>query len=289
MLVAGSDLDAVMTQNWAMPRPPKLVAVNVDAADAAKNWAPDVLVVADAREGVEAIAAQLAASGRRPDSGALDALGTRLLAIGDSVTSDIQSDEPRALALLAALRTGLPDDAAIVADMCIPGYWIGGFHAPDMPRRLAYPLGWGTLGFGLPAAIGAALAHDGPTLCVCGDGGFLMGCGELATIAQERIPLTILLVDDGGYGMLRFDQQRAGDEPFGVDLGSPDFAALAEAFGVPAQRVTLDDLAPALAAAAGSREPRLLLLEAALRPPPTTSPRWYRTRRADRPNTEEET
>ena len=94
--------------------------------------------------------------------------------------------------------------------MCIPGYWIGGFHAPAAPRRLAYPLGWGTLGFGLPAAIGSALAHDGPTLCVCGDGGFLMGCGELATIAQERIPLTILLVDDGGYGMLRFDQEQRG-------------------------------------------------------------------------------
>jgi acetolactate synthase-1/2/3 large subunit len=287
VLVAGSDLDAVMTQNWAMPRPPKLVAVNIDAADAAKNWAPDVVIEADAREGVEAIAARLVASGRRPDSAALDALSTRLQAIGDAVTSDIESDEPQALALLAAIRDGLPDDAAIVADMCIPGYWIGGFHAPAMPRRLAYPLGWGTLGFGFPAAIGAALGNDGPTLCVCGDGGFLMGCGELATIAQERIPLTILLVDDGGYGMLRFDQERAGDAPFGVDLGSPDFAALAESFGVPAQRVTLEVLASALAASAG--EPRLLLLEAALRPPPTTSPRWYRTRRADRPNTEEET
>ena len=59
VLAVGSDLDAVMTQNWAMPRPAKLVAVNVDAADASKNWRPDVLVEADARLGVEALAARL--------------------------------------------------------------------------------------------------------------------------------------------------------------------------------------------------------------------------------------
>ena len=55
VLAVGSDLDAMMTQNWRMPRPPRLVAVNVDAADAAKNWQPDVVVEADAREGVEAL------------------------------------------------------------------------------------------------------------------------------------------------------------------------------------------------------------------------------------------
>jgi thiamine pyrophosphate-dependent acetolactate synthase large subunit-like protein len=67
---------------------------------------------------------------------------------------------------------------------------------------------------------------------VSGDGGFLFACGELATAAQERLPLTALIVDDGGYGMLRYDQRRAGAEPYGVDLHTPDFVALARSFGL---------------------------------------------------------
>ena len=121
--------------------------------------------------------------------------------------------------------------------MCIPGYWLAGFHTPAAPRRLQIPLGWGTLGYAFPAAMGAALADRGPAVAVCGDGGFLFACGELATIAQERIPLTTVIVDDGGYGMLRYDQDVHGDERYGVDLHTPDFAALATAFGIRAETV----------------------------------------------------
>ncbi len=136
------------------------------------------------------------------------------------------------------MDAALPDDAVVVVDMCIPGYWIGGYRRVPLPRKLAYPLGWGTLGFGFPASLGAAVAGAGPAVCVTGDGGFMYACGELATVVQERIPVTIVLVDDGGYGMLRFDQRRAGDEPFGVDLARPDFVALAASFGLPAFRST---------------------------------------------------
>ena len=74
-------------------------------------------------------------------------------------------------------------------------------------------------------------------MSVSGDGGFLYACGELATAAQERIPLTAVIVDDGGYGMLRFDQDLKGDPRAGVDLHTPDFVALARSFGVRADAV----------------------------------------------------
>ena len=119
--------------------------------------------------------------------------------------------------------------------MCIPGYWIAGFHGFHAPRRLQYPMGWGTLGFAFPAALGASLAGTGPTVSISGDGGFLFACGELATMAQEQLPLTAVIVDDGGYGMLRYDQELAGDETYGVDLRTPDFAALAASFGIRAR------------------------------------------------------
>jgi acetolactate synthase-1/2/3 large subunit len=106
----------------------------------------------------------------------------------------------------------------------------------------------------------------------------MYACGELATVMQERIPLTIVLVDDGGYGMLRFDQVLAGEEPFGVDLLTPDFAALAASFGLPSTRV--EGFGPefehALRESIDDGEPRMILVRASLKPPPTTSPRWYR-------------
>jgi acetolactate synthase-1/2/3 large subunit len=175
----------------------------------------------------------------------------------------------------------LPADANVVCDMCIPGYWIAGFHAFCAPRRLQYPVGWGTLGFAFPASLGAALAGTGPTVAICGDGGFLFAAGELATVAQERIPLTTLIVDDGGYGMLRYDQDLAGSERFGVDLRTPDFEALARSFGIRAQTVhdVGQELGEALAEHVADPEPSVLVAKAeALTPPPTTSPNWYRRR-----------
>jgi acetolactate synthase-1/2/3 large subunit len=172
----------------------------------------------------------------------------------------------------------LPPDAVVVADMCIPGYWLSGYRRVPRPRALAYPMGWGTLGFAFPASLGAALADTGPTVCVCGDGGFLFACGELATVAETQIPLTVVLVDDGGYGMLRFDQELAGDQPFGVDLVGPDFAALARSFGIGASTVRGfgADFEDTLRHSVTTPAPSVIVVKARLKPPPTTSPRWYR-------------
>jgi acetolactate synthase-1/2/3 large subunit len=192
-----------------------------------------------------------------------------------------------ALRFLDAVARALPPDAVVLADMCIPGYWLAGFRSFARPRLLQYPLGWGTLGYAFPASIGAALAGGrGPVVSFSGDGGFLFACGELATAAQERLPLTAVIVDDGGYGMLRHDQDRQGVPRHGVDLQTPDFAALAEAFGIRAETVDgLDDaFGEALSAHVEDPAPSVLVARAAaLPPPPTTSPQWYRARAAAAP------
>jgi acetolactate synthase-1/2/3 large subunit len=107
-----------------------------------------------------------------------------------------------------------------------------------------------------------------------GDGGMLFALGELATVAQERLALTVVVVDDGGYGMLRYG--REGDPDNGCDLSPVDFVAVAEGFGIPAERVDGlgDDYGQALAKAVASGEPRLIHAFARLTPPRTTSPRW---------------
>ncbi|MCW2679537.1 MAG: thiamine pyrophosphate protein central region [Frankiales bacterium] len=255
VLVVGSDLDAMNTQGFRQPQPPTLVTLDLVEP---VNYAPDVLVRADAREAL-----------------------LRLL-------FELKDDESRApwwspvgarpaMPFLDALEAALPADAVLVADMCVAGYWYGGYGRVQQPRGLAYPVGWGTLGFGFPASLGAALSGR-PTVAVVGDGGFLFGCGDLATAAQEQLPVTVVLVDDGGYGMLRYDFTKDGEQPVGTELEPPDFVAMAHAFRVAAREVTVEELADAVAAGIASGAPNLLVVKATYDPPPNTSPNWYRVK-----------
>jgi thiamine pyrophosphate-dependent acetolactate synthase large subunit-like protein len=273
VVAIGSDLDGVQTQNFSQPQPPALVAINLDPAEPATNYRVDVLLEGDAARLAGALADQLPERSH-------DGLAERLHGVRAEACAAL---DERALRFLDALRFAVPDDGVLVADMCIPGYWIAGFVVPAAPRRVQIPLGWGTLGYAFPAAVGAALAGGGPVVSISGDGGFLYACGELATVAQERVPLTAVVVDDGGYGMLRYDQDVAGEARYGVDLHTPDFAALAESFGVRAERVDgLDDeFGEALARHVQDPRPSLLVASTPepLVPPPNTSPNWYRRRR----------
>jgi acetolactate synthase-1/2/3 large subunit len=272
VIAVGSDLDGMMTQGWKQPQPPHLVAINVDPRDASKNYRPDVVVEADARQAASALADRLG------ERGGLDSLQRRLRDINRGVRERVAGEDPEASAFLEAIEVALPAEAVLVCDMCIPGYWLGGFHRTPGPRKLTYPLGWGTLGCAFPQGLGAALAGVGPAVSISGDGGFLYACGELAAAKQEAIPLTAVIVDDGGYGMIRYDQDLHGDPREGVDLANPDFVALARAFGVRADSVDGlgEHFGMALKGHVALKEPTLLVARAALGPPPNVSPRWYR-------------
>jgi thiamine pyrophosphate-dependent acetolactate synthase large subunit-like protein len=268
----GSDLDGVQTQNWAQPQPPRLLAINLDAEDASKNYRVDEVLPLDSAHACAALAERV------PSRDGLDALAARLAHVRAEACAGLHPD---ALRFLDALSFALPEDAVLVVDMCIPGYWAAGFRTVATPRRLQVPLGWGTLGYAFPAALGAALARTGPVVSLSGDGGFLYAPGELATMAQERIPLTAVIVDDGGYGMLRYDQALSGRPTYGVDLHTPDFAALAQSFAIRAETVEgLDDaFGEALSRHVEDPEPSVLVARApALVAPPNTSPNWYRRR-----------
>jgi thiamine pyrophosphate-dependent acetolactate synthase large subunit-like protein len=254
VIVVGSDLDGINTQNFKQPQPDRIIALN---ATPIVNY--EVEQYADSLS--------LNAGNRRPWT---DTKALRARAI-----ERLKDEQPVEMDFLTKFADALPENAVVSADMCIPGYWIAALHHFAKPRQLLYPMGWGTLGFGFPAAMGPAAAGI-RTVSVNGDGGFLFACGELATVAQQGLPLTIVIVDDGGYGMLRYDQVQAGRATFGVDLARPNFAALGEAFGIPS--VHVPDFGKDFAAALNSEPPNLVVVDAAMEPPPTTSPRWYRGR-----------
>ncbi len=262
LLAVGGDLDGMNTRNWTMPRPPKLVTLDPALPRDAPEWPADAAVTGRLGDALRGLRDRLPTHPAWAPDGLRKEVLARLAA--DPLTSE-------AITLVEAVESARTAETVLVCDMAVAGYWVGGYASAPGPRRLAYPVGWGTLGFGLPAALGAAAAGR-PVIAVCGDGGLMMAVGELATLVQEQLPVTVLVVDDGGYGMLRYDQIHAGDAEVGVDLVTPDFPALAAAFGIPARQVTLRDLAGALAPAEG---PRLVHLRARLTPPRTTSPRWH--------------
>ena len=107
----------------------------------------------------------------------------------------------------------------------------------------------------------------------------MFALGELATYAQESLPITLMIVDDGGYGMLRYDQQVFGHPERGVDLLTPEWTSLGAAFGIAVERVDgPDQVAAALDRAWEANlhgEPRIIVWSQRLHPPRTTSPRWF--------------
>ena len=267
LLAVGSDLDAMNTQGWRVPFPRPRVVVNIETDDLRRNYAADVAIEADARAALRALAAEL----EPQKHGAAKRVAQTRDAARRSLKKSREFKQP--FGFVETLRVALPDDAMLIADMAVAGYWAAGYFPAAGPRTFAYPLGWGTLGFALPAAIGAA-ATGRKTVVTCGDAGFLFAPGELATAVQERLDVTVLLVDDGGYGMLRFDEDERFSNRFAVDLTTPDFVALARSFGLKARKTTIKKLGADLAWGLKQRGPALIVLEARWAPPLTTSPRW---------------
>ncbi|HUB69075.1 MAG TPA: thiamine pyrophosphate-binding protein [Acidimicrobiales bacterium] len=270
LLAIGTDLDGMMTKNATLRLPPKIFDINVDRERTEAGYQGVVPVIADAK-----VALRYLLETAKPRSvGPADQLAELQSRVWARLAADPRTSQ--AVAFLRCSAAAAGGKAVIVNDMTIPGYWLGNYYRAPGPRTVQYPVGWGTLGYALPASIGAAFGSDKPVLTVCGDGGFMFAVGELATIVQEDLPITILLVDDGGYGMLRYGNAPAAGPVPGADLVRPDFLKLAEAFGIRASKVTSvgPELERAIRQGLESGQPRMVLCEVSLFPPKTTSPRW---------------
>lgn len=274
LLVLGSSFDGMNTKNWRIDLPARRAAVTLGAT-VRQTIEFDCLIGADVGLALEALLDECDAMGiaERPAWMQVSGLREQIL---DRLKADDRTAVP--VAFVEQVDAAWPAGGAVVCDMAVAGYWYGGYSSQPRARRLQYPVGWGTLGYALPAAIGPASVGI-PTLAVCGDGGPMFALGELATYAQESLPITLLIVDDGGYGMLRFDQQVFGHPERGVDLLTPEWHSLGAAFGIAAE--TVDDvtgIGPALQRAHEANlrgEPRILVWKQRLFPPRTTSPRWF--------------
>ena len=210
----------------------QLIRIELDAQQMVRNCAPDIALLGDAKASTEALLALCAAPTCGDSTGAARAAFTRAQGM-DELTDTMRAD----IALLHHLRDALPD-ALWVGDSTRLVYAGNMGFAARRPRSwFNASVGFGALGYGMPAAIGAALAD--PTrkvICLAGDGGLQFTLGEMGTAMEVNANLVVLLLNNSGYGEIKSAMQAAAVEPVGVDLHTPDFVALALSYGWKAQR-----------------------------------------------------
>jgi acetolactate synthase I/II/III large subunit len=259
LVCIGTELGAETTGQYSLRPGGQIVQIDA-AAERIGGTYPALGLVGDAKAVLGAILERLPI--REPD-GQADRAARE---VRDRIDRGLD-EQGRELerGLLATIREALPRDAVHAWDMTILAYWAGAHFPALSPRRFLYPLGSGTLGYAWPAALGAKAAlPDTPVLAVAGDGGFLYNVAELASARQNRLGAKLLLVDDGGYGILREYQRDSFGETFAVDLVQPDFVALAEAFGVPVRGTTPETLGENLSWALAEEGPAVVVLRTRL-------------------------
>ncbi len=166
-------------------------------------------------------------------------------------------------AFMADIRAAVPAGMQTYWDMTIAAYWAwscwdaksGQFHSAQ---------GAGGLGYGYPGAIGGAVGLGERVLAVSGDGSAMYSIAELATARQHNLPVTWLIVDDGGYGILREYMVEAFGKATATELAGPDFVKLAESFGVPARRTAPDGVRKALEESLAAEGPNVVVVEATI-------------------------
>jgi len=231
----GARLTEFDTGRFGLKLPPQHIQV-VEDSSYAGNRIPSTLVTGAIHEIADAFTQALAARPAWCDIAAIKSRETeRLEALGQD-----------AYAALQLLRSSMHRHDVLVNDQSILNYWASAFFPVLEPRTFLYPAGSGTLGYGLPAAIGAACAmrQSGEArkiLCIAGDGGFQYTQHELATLAQYGLPVKILLVNDESYGIIAFLQRSMFGQTHEIALKNPDFCRVAEAYGIRAERVTSID------------------------------------------------
>jgi acetolactate synthase-1/2/3 large subunit len=235
MIVAGSRLRGNETLKNQLKLPAHRIQIDVDPAMEGRAYSCRMFIRGDAAAALAgaatrldgrfapdpAFAGDLAAARRAAVMGLCDALGPNYTALADAV------------------RARLPKGAPWVRDITLSNStWGNRYLELDDPRQGVHSLG-GAIGQGLPMAIGAALARPEPkTVLLVGDGGLMLGIGELATAVQERANLVAILMNDGGYGVIRNIQDaHYGGRRAYADLVNPDFGALARALGLWHRRV----------------------------------------------------
>ncbi|MFE1285386.1 thiamine pyrophosphate-binding protein [Streptomyces sp. NPDC058751] len=259
LLVVGSGLGELSSNYHTFEPRGRVIQIEADLGKLESNH-PAIGIHADARL---ALSALLETVEERPDPAAADRVRAVLARVAERIAAQELTLEQD---VLASVRRALPAGSPSFWDMTILAYWAWAAFDPRGTNTMHSAQGSGGLGYGFPAALGAAAADPThPVLAVSGDGGALYSIAELATARQHDMDVTWLIVDDGGYGILREYMTEGFGETTGTELARPDYVALAESFGVPGVRTTPGTLEADLAKALAEPGPSVVVLPTRLR------------------------
>jgi len=217
------------------------IHVDLDPAEICKNVHVDLGIVADVRGVLEQIVPLIARSDR---TAWIERIAVwKSDAAEREILSHLDSDALTAPEAVHAIWRQTTGEALVVTDVGQNQMWAAQYYASSQPRSFLSSGGLGTMGFALPAAIGAQIARPRDEVWViAGDGGFQMNVQELATVVQEDLPLRIAVLNNGYLGMVRQWQEQFYDKRYeATKLLNPDFVRLAEAYGLKAWRGTAAD------------------------------------------------
>jgi acetolactate synthase-1/2/3 large subunit len=240
---------------WGTDKNLKIVRVDSDPEEPARQRKPDVAIVNDAAPALRKLIDALGKTNQRRTS-RRDEMQERQA----KWRKRLEKLAPQ-LGYLAAIRAELPEDGIYVDEVTQVGFVARLAFPVYKPRTFLSPGFQDNLGWGYATALGVQHARpDVPVVSISGDGGFLYTSNELATAMRHRIPLVAIVFADGAFGNVRrIQQERYGNRVIASDLHNPDFVKYAESFGVAAERATTPDaLRAALKRALARREPSLI-------------------------------
>jgi acetolactate synthase-1/2/3 large subunit len=239
LIALGMRFDDRVTGNLkTYARSAKKIHVDIDRAELNKNVRVDVAIAKDLRVALDEWLPQVKPGDRSAWLAHINALK------GDTAVRDIQNlpDDGHLYAahVINDIWRLTKGDAVVVTDVGQHQMWEAQYYKHDRPRTLITSGGLGTMGFALPAAIGAKIAcPDAEVWVVVGDGGFQMTMPELATLVQEKLDINIAIINNGYLGMVRQWQEFFYDKRYAATpITGPNFAKLADAFGIAATTVT---------------------------------------------------
>lgn len=243
----------------------KVIHIDIDPAEIGKIREADVPIVGDLKGVLESMIAQLEKDDAKPDTGAWrDQIATwrERYPIYHANVGDDDAEIVPELVMQELSRQLDPDNSIVVTEVGQHQMWAHQFIDREHPRTFLSSGGLGTMGFGFPAAIGAAIANpDTCVVCIAGDGSFQMNSQEMATAAINHVPLKVLILDNRSLGMVHQWQKLFYDERYSQTLlePNPDFVKLADAYGWHGLRITKpDEVASAIGTMLASDGPFLL-------------------------------
>nr|WP_298687273.1 5-guanidino-2-oxopentanoate decarboxylase [uncultured Dongia sp.] len=254
------------TEMYPEPKPlqfgGKLIRIDIDSEQLVRAVSADLPILSDAGQAVAAINQALGVQGGRSNA---DTPGAKRAAIVRAETSKHWWPAVSLHQRIAKIVLDTLPDAIIAGDSTEPVYALNQCYESPSPRSyFNSSTGYGTLGYGLPAGIGAKLAAPGrPVVVPIGDGGLQFTIAELASAVEAEIPLIVLLWNNDGYGEIKTYMVDRQIEPIGVDIFTPDFLTIAKGFGCGATRPgSVDELVAALRQAATGKAPTVIEIRA---------------------------